>query len=94
MYCNAFPYLRRISFTTLVIPLLYPNREVVVLGMANFNFGVNIDIETDATDEQVASVNLMDDDDIHDFVTGQKAKTTSAKERLDLNVFKRYCGTI
>lgn len=66
--------------------------------MANFNFGVeflNDDLDSIPDDDiAAAEVDLIADDAIHDFVIGQKAKTTSAKERTDMNTFNRFCSTI
>ena len=62
--------------------------------MANFDFGVSFPDDDDDSIPDEELTMMMDAEDIHKFVQGQKAKTTHAKERTDLNVFQKYCASI
>ena len=57
--------------------------------VANFDFGVDFDVERD-----VSSYKKISNEEIDNFIINQKAKATKYKDTSDLNTFKKFCTTI
>ena len=62
------------------------------MGERNFDFCLGIDFLSSTVESE--SFIEIPDDEIDDFIAGQKAKTTKYKEVSDLNTFERFCKTI
>ena len=52
-------------------------------GTSNFNFGVDFGNDS-----------LFDDDEIDQYIAGQKAKSTTSKEKSDLKTFMTFCASV
>ena len=57
----------------------------------NFDFRVEFDVDNSVP---VTAFKKISEEDINNFITGQKAKATVYKDTSDYNTFRKFCGTI